>query len=293
MGERVRHAASLVPEAAVPGHGRSGRHRYPPPVTSPQRAPGGFPVVGIIGGGQLARMCAGPAAELAITLSVLAECDRRGGGPGHPLGTGGRPQRPRGGPGLRPRVRRRHVRPRARAAGRARGPRGRRRRAAPQPARRCASPRTSSPCAQRLTEIGVACPAWARHALPPTSTSSPSRSAGPSSPRRPEAATTARGCASSPPPTSSTTGSSRRRRRRGGRLLADGLLLEEKVDFVRELAVLIARSPSDQAAAWPVVETVQTDGICTEVLAPAPGPRPATWPRSPPRPGCASPRSSA
>ena len=44
-------------------------------MTSPQRAPGGFPVVGIIGGGQLARMCAGPAAELAITLSVLAEAD--------------------------------------------------------------------------------------------------------------------------------------------------------------------------------------------------------------------------
>ena len=52
--------------------------------------------------------------------------------------------------------------------------------------------------------------------------------------------------------------------------LLDGVLLEEKVDFVRELAVLIARSPSNQAAAWPVVETVQTDGICTEVLAPAP-----------------------
>jgi 5-(carboxyamino)imidazole ribonucleotide synthase len=52
--------------------------------------------------------------------------------------------------------------------------------------------------------------------------------------------------------------------------MADGILVEERVDFVRELAVLIARSPSDQAAAWPVVETVQTDGICTEVLAPAP-----------------------
>ena len=50
-----------------------------------------------------------------------------------------------------------------------------------------------------------------------------------------------------------------------------GLLLEERVDFVRELAVLVARSPSGQAAAWPVVETVQTDGVCTEVLAPAPG----------------------
>jgi 5-(carboxyamino)imidazole ribonucleotide synthase len=54
-------------------------------------------------------------------------------------------------------------------------------------------------------------------------------------------------------------------------LLSDGILVEEKVDFVRELAVLIARSPSNQAAAWPVVETVQTNSICTEVLAPAPG----------------------
>ena len=44
-------------------------------MTTPRRAPGGFPVVGIIGGGQLARMCAGPAAELGVTLSVLAEAD--------------------------------------------------------------------------------------------------------------------------------------------------------------------------------------------------------------------------
>ena len=34
----------------------------------------------------------------------------------------------------------------------------------------------------------------------------------------------------------------------------DGLLAEEKVAFTRELAALIARSPSGQAAAWPVVE---------------------------------------
>ncbi len=48
------------------------------------------------------------------------------------------------------------------------------------------------------------------------------------------------------------------------------LLAEEKVAFTRELAVLVARSPMGQAASWPVVETVQTNGICTEVLAPAP-----------------------
>src|SRR5918997_1878356 len=39
----------------------------------------------------------------------------------------------------------------------------------------------------------------------------------------------------------------------------------------RELAALVARSPFGQGAAWPVVQTVQHDGICVEVLAPAPG----------------------
>ncbi len=39
----------------------------------------------------------------------------------------------------------------------------------------------------------------------------------------------------------------------------------------RELAALVARSPFGQVAAYPVVETVQRDGICVEVLAPAPG----------------------
>jgi 5-(carboxyamino)imidazole ribonucleotide synthase len=57
----------------------------------------------------------------------------------------------------------------------------------------------------------------------------------------------------------------------GGGPLADGLLAEERVVFVRELAMLVVRSPSGQAGAWPVVETVQTAGICTQVLAPAPG----------------------
>jgi 5-(carboxyamino)imidazole ribonucleotide synthase len=57
------------------------------------------------------------------------------------------------------------------------------------------------------------------------------------------------------------------------RLLAAGipLLAEERVPLRRELAALVARSPYGQGAAWPVVETVQRDGICVEVLAPAPG----------------------
>jgi 5-(carboxyamino)imidazole ribonucleotide synthase len=55
-------------------------------------------------------------------------------------------------------------------------------------------------------------------------------------------------------------------------VLSHGLQVfaEEFVPFDRELAVLIARSPSGHGAAYPVVETVQRDGICHEVLAPAP-----------------------
>jgi 5-(carboxyamino)imidazole ribonucleotide synthase len=45
---------------------------------------------------------------------------------------------------------------------------------------------------------------------------------------------------------------------------------EEHIDFDRELAVLAARSPQGQAAVYPVVQTVQRDGVCHEVLAPAP-----------------------
>jgi 5-(carboxyamino)imidazole ribonucleotide synthase len=235
-------------------------------VISPQRAPGGFPVVGIIGGGQLARMCAGPAAELAIGLSVLAESADAAAAqviPSAPVGD--------------------HTDIRAVLAF----------------ARECdvvtfdhehvpddvlaalvavGVPLHPTPQAlrfaqdklamrHRLTEIGVACPAWAQ-ARSAADVEDFSRQVG-----WPLVAKTPRGGYDG----------------KGVRVVAgvaeledwlaevgsdgplsDGILLEEKVDFVRELAVLVARSPSDQAAAWPVVETVQTDGICTEVLAPAP-----------------------
>ncbi|MEV6232125.1 5-(carboxyamino)imidazole ribonucleotide synthase [Saccharopolyspora shandongensis] len=48
------------------------------------------------------------------------------------------------------------------------------------------------------------------------------------------------------------------------------LLVEQCVPLRRELAALVARSPFGQGAAWPLVETVQEDGICVQVLAPAP-----------------------
>lgn len=55
------------------------------------------------------------------------------------------------------------------------------------------------------------------------------------------------------------------------RYLADGVpvMIEERVAMRRELAALVARSPFGQGAAWPVVETVQRDGICVTVIAPA------------------------
>ncbi len=55
----------------------------------------------------------------------------------------------------------------------------------------------------------------------------------------------------------------------GGAGLA--FMAEEYVEFSRELAVLAACSPHRQGAVYPVVQTVQRDGICREVIAPAPG----------------------
>ncbi|MFM7029663.1 MAG: 5-(carboxyamino)imidazole ribonucleotide synthase [Micrococcales bacterium] len=57
----------------------------------------------------------------------------------------------------------------------------------------------------------------------------------------------------------------------GGHLLA-----EEKVSFTRELAQLSARTPSGEFRAWPLVQTTQENGVCAEVLAPAPNASEAT-----------------
>lgn len=50
----------------------------------------------------------------------------------------------------------------------------------------------------------------------------------------------------------------------------DVLLIEEKVEFVRELAQLSARSVGGKWLSWPVVETIQNNGVCSEVISPAP-----------------------
>jgi len=46
--------------------------------------------------------------------------------------------------------------------------------------------------------------------------------------------------------------------------------VEQRVPLVHELALQVARRPSGEMVAWPLVETVQQDGICVEVIAPAP-----------------------
>lgn len=48
------------------------------------------------------------------------------------------------------------------------------------------------------------------------------------------------------------------------------LLAEELVPFRRELAQSVARTPSGQITVWPLVESIQRDGVCAEVIAPAP-----------------------
>ncbi|WP_307864994.1 5-(carboxyamino)imidazole ribonucleotide synthase [Myceligenerans salitolerans] len=48
------------------------------------------------------------------------------------------------------------------------------------------------------------------------------------------------------------------------------VLVEEKAPFRRELSALVARRPSGEVRTWPVVESIQRDGVCAEVVAPAP-----------------------
>ncbi|MDQ0092609.1 5-(carboxyamino)imidazole ribonucleotide synthase [Paeniglutamicibacter psychrophenolicus] len=47
------------------------------------------------------------------------------------------------------------------------------------------------------------------------------------------------------------------------------LLAEDKVAFTRELSALVARTPGGEEKGWDVVHTIQVDGVCDEVIAPA------------------------
>ncbi len=62
------------------------------------------------------------------------------------------------------------------------------------------------------------------------------------------------------------------------------LLAEEKVPFTRELSALVARRESGQVLPWPVVETIQVNSVCDEVIAPAPNLSPRSPGRHPMQP---------
>ncbi|HET7476250.1 MAG TPA: 5-(carboxyamino)imidazole ribonucleotide synthase [Dermatophilaceae bacterium] len=252
-------------------------------MTPPRRAPGGFPVVGIIGGGQLARMCQPPAVGLAVTLSVLAESPTAAAAlvvPSAPVGshtdvetvcrfardcdvvTFDHEHVP--GPVLAALV----------ADGAVLHP-------SPQ-ALLFAQDKLAM--RQRLTALGVPCPRWTLATSPVEVVAFAERVGWPVVAKKARGGYDGKGVrvlasaqeaeqstagwfAPSPSPELSERGGAPGR---PGSDNAVGVLVEERVDFVRELAVLVARSPSGQAVAWQVVETVQSDGICTEVLAPAP-----------------------
>lgn len=58
-----------------------------------------------------------------------------------------------------------------------------------------------------------------------------------------------------------------------GGVVADGLLLERELDFEQEVSVVIARDTVGRSAAYPLVRNLHSDGILSESIAPAPGPR--------------------
>ena len=232
----------------------------PDTIPPPPSTPGGFPVVGMIGSGQLARMSVGPAAELGITLSVLSTepTDSAALVAAHaPVG---------------------HHTDRERVL---------------EFARHCdvvtfdhehvpadvleavaesGVPMHPTPEALRYAQdklamrvrlgaMNVPCPRWAQALATADAEEFGAEVGWPVVAKTPRGGYDGKGVrvvGSADELTDWLDGSA-------------PILLEEKVEFSRELAVLVARSPSGQAAAWPVVETVQTDGICTEVLAPAPG----------------------
>ncbi|MCG7429524.1 5-(carboxyamino)imidazole ribonucleotide synthase [Dermacoccus nishinomiyaensis] len=253
MNQPQPHARNAAePDAATPDT---------QPAREARRAPGGFPVVGIIGGGQLARMCAAPAAELALTLSVFAESDDAAAAlvvPHAPVGDY------RDAEQVREWARgcdvvtfdHEHVPAGVLAALEADGVA-----LHPRPsALRFAQDKLAM--RQRLSDLDVPCPAWA-----PVSTSDELSAFGeqhgwPLVLKTPTGGYDGKGVMFVRTPDDADAWLAQ----------ADGapLLAEEAVAFEREIAVMIARSPSGQVAVWPIVETVQVDGICTEVLAPAP-----------------------
>ena len=228
--------------------------------------------MGIIGGGQLARMCQPPSVGLSITLSVLAESAEAPAAlvvPSSPVVdlsdieavrafarkcdvvTFGHEQVPA------------EVLAALEADGVV---------LHPSPAA-LAFAQDRLAMRRRLAEIGVTCPRWAQVRDPASLRSFGDEVGWPVVVKIPKGGYDGEGArvVGSPEEVADWFALVTLDGGQGSGPLVDGLWAEQKVDFVRELAVLVARSPSGQASSWQVVETVRTDGICTQVLAPAPG----------------------
>ncbi len=238
-------------------------------MTLPRRAPGGFPVVGVIGGGQLARMLQAPAVALGVQLSVLAETADASAAlviPSAPVGDH---------TDLDAVCRfaascdvvtfdHEHVPAEVLAALASDGVR-----LHPSPAALVFA-QDKLAMRRRLTDIGVACPRWAQARSRADVEAFGVDTGWPIVAKTPRGGYDGKGVRVLRGPADVDALADWLEAVGMPGPLADGILLEEFVPFERELAVLVARSPSGQAAAWPVVQTVQTGGICTEVIAPAP-----------------------
>jgi 5-(carboxyamino)imidazole ribonucleotide synthase len=246
----------------------SADHLVPPVHEQPaldwpvQRHPGGFPLVGVVGAGQLARMMHAPATALGLGLRVLSEA---------PDASAALvvPQSPLGDHTDLEALRRlaaecdvvtfdhEHVPPEHLQALESGGAVVRPSSAALLHAQDKVVMR------RRLTELGVPCPRWAEVGDPADLERFGAEVGWPLVLKTPRGGYDGKGVLVADSAADAADWMAR---------LGPGevLLAEERVAFRRELAVLVARSPMGQASAWPVVETVQENGICTEVIAPAP-----------------------
>ncbi|GAA4990691.1 5-(carboxyamino)imidazole ribonucleotide synthase [Kineococcus glutinatus] len=230
---------------------------------APFPRPGGFPVVGVVGGGQLARMMQPAAVALGVRLQVLTEA------PGSSAAQVITPA-PVGAADDLDALR-------AFAAGcdvvtfdheHVPTPHLRELQAAGASVRpgpdALVHAQDKTVMRERLTALGVPCPRWRRVAGEAELTAFAEEVGWPVVLKTPRGGYDGKGVLVVDGPDG------------GWRATAAGwwergeLLAEEHVPFTRELAVLVARSPSGQAAAWPVVQTVQAGGVCREVVAPAP-----------------------
>ncbi len=242
-------------------------------MTDPRRAPGGFPVVGVVGGGQLARMLQPAAIGLGVQLSVLvASADAPAAlvVPSAPVGDHADVEAVRAFAARCDVVTFDHEQVPAPVLAALHadgvilhpGPEA------------LVFAQDKLAMRARLSRDGVRCPRWARVTSAAQVADFGAEVGWPVVAKTPRGGYDGKGVrllASAGDIGDIADWLDTAARGDRGGPLQDGVLLEERVNFVRELAVLVARSPSGQGAAWPVVETLQAGGVCAEVLAPAPG----------------------